>query len=171
MIQLDVKGMSSTSTIGRNVTLGRGVKIWQLTYIGDDTSIGDETSIGSLCHVDSGVTIGRNCRVQGMVYLPPGTVIGDDVFIGPGVVFTNDPYPPSKRLKGVTVEDGAIVCAGATLLSGVTVGKHAVVGMGSVVTRDVPPGEVHHGSPAARRYGYGEYLERRRAWEVTEESG
>jgi acetyltransferase-like isoleucine patch superfamily enzyme len=92
------------------------------------------------------------------------------VFIGPGVVFTNDPYPPSKRLKGVTVEDGAIVCAGATLLSGVTVGKRAVVGMGSVVTRDVSPGEVHYGSPATHRYGYSEYLERRRMWEVTEES-
>ncbi len=171
MIQLDVKIMSSTSSIGRNVSLGRDVKIWHLTYIGDNTSIGDETTIGSLCHVDSGVRIGRNCRIQGMVYLPPGTVIGDDVFVGPGVVFTNDPYPASKRLKGVTVEDGAIVCAGATLLSGVTVGKRAVVGMGSVVTRDVPPGEVHYGSPATHRYGYSEYLERRRMWEVTEESG
>jgi len=88
----------------------------------------------------------------------------------PGV-FTNDPYPPSKRLKGVTVEDGAIICAGATLLSGVTVGRRAVVGMGSVVTHDVAPGTVVYGGPASPRYDYAEYLERRRRWEISEGSG
>ncbi|MBN2334186.1 N-acetyltransferase, partial [Candidatus Bathyarchaeota archaeon] len=79
-------------------------------------------------------------------------------------------YPPSKRLKGVTVEDGAIICAGAVLLSGVTVGRRAVVGMGSTVTRDVAHESVVYGCPASLKYRYGEYMERRRRWEVTEES-
>lgn len=66
MIQLDVKIVSSTTSIGCNVSLGRDVKIWHLTYIGDNASIGDETTIGLLCHVDFSVRMGCNCRIQGM---------------------------------------------------------------------------------------------------------
>ncbi len=93
--------------------MGRDVTVWHFTYIGDETVIGAGTSIGSLSHVDHHLTIGRNCRIQGMVYLPPGTVIGDNVFIGPGVILTNDPFPPSEKLKGVTIQDNAVVCAAA----------------------------------------------------------
>jgi UDP-3-O-[3-hydroxymyristoyl] glucosamine N-acyltransferase len=97
--------------IGEGVKMGRDVKVWHFSYIGDETVIGEGTSIGSLAHIDHHVRIGRNCRIQGMVYLPPGIVIGDNVFIGPGVILTNDPFPPSEKLKGVTIEDNAVVCA------------------------------------------------------------
>ncbi|MEM2127614.1 MAG: acyltransferase [Candidatus Bathyarchaeia archaeon] len=151
--------------VGRNVKVGKNVKIWHFTYIGDNTEIGDDTKIGSLVHIDYNVKIGKGCKIEGMVYIPPLTVIGDDVFIGPGVVFTNDPYPPSSRLVGVYVESGAVICARAGLKAGIRIGRGSVVGMGSVVTRDVPPETVVYGNPARVRYSLSEYLEKRRRWE------
>jgi len=151
--------------IGRNVKIGRDVRIWNFTYIGSDTEIGDETKIGSLVHVDYGVRIGCRCKIEGSAYIPPLTVIGDDVFVGPGVVFTNDPYPMSPKMVGVIVEDGAVICAGAMLKAGVRVGAKAVVGMGAVVTKDVPPEVVVFGNPARVKYSLDEYLEKKREWE------
>jgi acetyltransferase-like isoleucine patch superfamily enzyme len=151
--------------IGRNVKIGKDIRIWHFTYVGNDTEIGDGTKIGSLVHVDYGVKIGRNCKIEGMAYIPPLTVIGDDVFVGPGVIFTNDPYPESPRMVGVHVEPGATICAGAVLKAGVRVGARSVVGMGAVVTRDVPPESVVFGNPARARYPLLEYLEKKRGWE------
>jgi len=111
--------------IGRNVKLGKNVKIWHFAYVGDNTEIGENTKIGSLAHVDYDVKIGRDCKIEGTAYLPPKTVIEDGVFVGPGVVFTNDPYPMSKRMKGVHIERGAIICAGAVLKAGIRVGADA----------------------------------------------
>ncbi len=88
------------------------------------------------------------------------------MFIGPGVVFTNDPYPMSPNMIGVHVESGAIVCAGAMLKAGVTVGSKAVVGLGAVVTKDVPPETVVYGNPARVRYSLAEYLEKQKKWEA-----
>ena len=151
--------------IGKDVQIGENVQIWNFTYIGNGTEIGDNTKIGSLVHVDYGVKIGKNCKIEGSSYIPPLTVIGDDVFVGPGVVFTNDPYPMSPRMVGVTVEDGAVVCAGAMLKAGVRVGAKAVGGMGAVVTRDVPPETVVFGNPARVRYSLDEYREKKGEWE------
>jgi len=150
--------------IGEGVKMCRDVKVWHFTYIGDETIIGEGTSIGSLAHIDHHVRIGRNCRIQGMVYLPPGTVIGDNVFIGPGVILTNDPFPPSEKLKGVTVEDNAVICAAAVIRPGVTVGKSSVIGMGAIVTRDVKPGSVVYGIPATHRYDVEKYRARQETW-------
>ena len=154
--------------IGLNVKIGEDVKIWHFTYVGDGTEIGDGTKIGSLVHVDYGVKIGRNCRIEGMAYILPLTVIEDDVFIGPGVIFTNDPYPMSPKMVGVHVERGAVICAGAVLKAGVRVGTESVVGMGAVVTRDVPPETVVFGNPARVRYSLSEYLEKKKRWEGEE---
>jgi len=151
--------------IGDNIKMGEGVRIWHFTYIGDGSEIGDGTKIGSLVHLDYGVKIGDNCRIEGMAYIPPFTVIEDDVFVGPGVIFTNDPYPMSSRMAGVHVESGAVICAGAVLKAGIRIGSKSIVGMGAVVTRDVPPNTVVFGNPAKVRYGLSEYLEKRRKWE------
>ncbi len=152
--------------IGKNVKLGKDVRIWNFTYIGNDAEIGDGTKVGSLAHIDYGVKIGKNCKIEGMAYIPPLTVIDDDVFIGPGVVFTNDPYPMSPKMVGVHVESGAIVCAGAMLKAGITVGSKSVVGLGAVVTKDVPPETVVYGNPARVRYSLAEYMEKKKEWEA-----
>jgi len=151
--------------IGKDVRLGENVRKWHFTYIGNGAEIGDNTKIGSLVHIDYGVKIGRDCKIEGSAYIPPLTVIGDGVFIGPGVIITNDPYPMSPKMIGVTVEDGAVICAGAVLKAGIIVGEKAVVGMGSVVTKDVPPETVVYGNPARVRYTLDEYLKKKKEWE------
>lgn len=155
------------SHTGRNVKLGENVSIWHFTYIGNNTEIGENTKIGSLAHIDYNVKIGRNCKIEGMAYIPSMTVIEDDVFIGPGVIFTNDPYPMSTKMKGVHVERGAVICAGAVLKAGIRVGANSVVGMGAIITKDVPPRTVVYGSPARSKYTQEIYLEKKRVWEAT----
>ncbi|MEM0074835.1 MAG: acyltransferase [Nitrososphaerota archaeon] len=152
--------------IGNDVKIGKNVKIWHFAYVGDNTRIGDNVIIGSLTHVDYSVVIGDNTRIEGSVYIPPLTDIGNNVFIGPGVVFTNDPYPMSKRLVGVKVEDFAAIGARAVIKAGVTIGRGSVVAMGSVVTKDVPPDKVVMGVPAKIVYSKAQYDLKKRAWET-----
>lgn len=161
------RGCSMTAPIthlGRNVSIGKNVRIWHFTYIGDNTVIGDNTKIGSLVHIDYDVQIGRDCKIEGMAYIPPLTRIGDRVFVGPGVVFTNDPYPMSPKMVGVQVESDVIIGAGAVLKAGVHVGAHAVVGMGAVVTKDVPPETVVYGNPARVQYSRTDYVTKKTHW-------
>ena len=115
------------------------MRVWNYAYVGPDTRIGENTKIGSLAHVDYDVVIGKNCKIEGLAYIAPLSRIGNNVFIGPSAVLTNDPYPLSEKMVGVKVEDGAMVCAGAVIKAGVKIGKYSVVGMGAVVTKDVPP--------------------------------
>jgi acetyltransferase-like isoleucine patch superfamily enzyme len=151
--------------IGNDVKLGKNVKLWHFTYIGNGSEIGDNTKIGSLVHIDYNVKIGKDCKIEGMAYIPPLTVIGDGVFIGPGVIFTNDPYPMSPKMIGVTVEDGAVIGAGAMLKAGIRVGKKAVVGFGAVVTKNVGANTVVFGNPAKVRYSLDEFIMKKEQWE------
>jgi acetyltransferase-like isoleucine patch superfamily enzyme len=150
--------------ISKNAKIGRNVKIWHFSYIGNNTEIGDNVSIGSLVHIDYDVKIGDNTRIEGSVYIPPLTRIGKNVFIGPCVTFTNDPYPMSPKMVGVTVEDGAIIGGRAVFKAGVSVGENSVVAMGAVVTKDVPPNVVVMGHPATIRYSREEYETKREKW-------
>jgi UDP-2-acetamido-3-amino-2,3-dideoxy-glucuronate N-acetyltransferase len=151
--------------IAEDAKLGRNVKVWHYAYVGSRTRIGDNVSIGSLAHVDYNVKIGADTRIEGAVYIPPLTRIGKGVFIGPGAVITNDPYPMSRRMVGVTIDDGAVVGGGAVIKAGVTVGKRSVVAMGAVVTKDVPPGVVVLGVPARVVYTRKEYDAKKLTWE------
>jgi len=127
--------------------------------------VGEKTLLGSGTQLDGPVRVGRECRIESNVYLPAETTVGDRVFIGPNAVVTNDKYPPSRRLAGVTIEDEVIIGANATLLAGIRIGSRAVVAAGSVVIRDVPPETVVAGVPARPIGTYSEYLEKRRKWE------
>jgi acetyltransferase-like isoleucine patch superfamily enzyme len=150
--------------ISPKAKLGNNVRVWNFAYVGGDTTVGDNTKIGSLAHVDYNVVIGKNCKIEGLAYIAPLSRIGNEVFIGPAAVLTNDPYPLSEKMIGVKVEDGAIICARAVIKAGVTVGRNSVVGMGAVVTKDVPPDSVVVGVPAKQVYTREEYEKKRLAW-------
>jgi UDP-2-acetamido-3-amino-2,3-dideoxy-glucuronate N-acetyltransferase len=158
-------GRKPVNFIADDAVLGKNVKVWHFSYVGSKTVIGDNVSIGSLAHVDYNVKIGDNTRIEGSVYIPPMTRIGKNVFVGPAAVITNDPYPMSKRMVGVTIEDGAVIGGGCVIKAGVTVGKRSVVAMGAVVTKDVPPDVVVLGIPAKVAYTRKEYDDKRVKWE------
>ena len=150
--------------ISEKAKIGNNVKIWHFAYVGDNTEIGDNVKIGSLAHVDYDVKIGENTMIEGLVYIPPMSRIGKNVFIGPSVSLTNDPFPPSEKLVGVTIEDNAIIGSGAVIKAGVTIGKNSVVAMGAVVTKDVDPDTVVMGVPAKPSYSREEYDKKQLNW-------
>jgi len=153
-----------TNFISNKAKIGKNVKIWHFAYVGDNTEIGDNVKIGSLAHVDYDVKIGENTMVEGLVYIPPKSRIGKNVFIGPGAILTNDPYPPSEKLVGVTIKDGAIIGSKAVIKAGITIGTNSVVAMGAVVTKDVPEESVVAGIPAKFRYSREEYNKKQKEW-------
>ncbi len=153
-----------TNFVSEKAKLGKNVKIWHFAYVGDNTTIGDNVKIGSLAHVDYNVVIGDNTMIEGLVYIPPLSRIGKNVFIGPAAALTNDPYPPSEKMVGVTIKDGAIIGSRAVIKAGVTVGENSVVAMGAVVTKDVPPNSVVVGIPAKVKYSRKEYDKKQAEW-------
>jgi acetyltransferase-like isoleucine patch superfamily enzyme len=151
--------------IDKSAKIGRNAKIWHFAYIGPNSTIGNNVKIGSLAHVDYNVRIGNNCRIEGLAYIAPLSLIEDDVFVGPCATLTNDPYPMSKKLVGVKVRASAILCARSVVLAGVTIGTGSIVGMGAVVTRDVPPETVVVGNPARFFCTREDYEKKKSAWE------
>ena len=109
-------------------------KLWGAQFIGNDTKI------GTFCDIGNDVIIGTNCKIQAGVKIPPLTRIGNNVFIGANVVFTNDKYMDGS-MEGVIVEDGVKIGAGSLFLAGITIGKNSIIGMGSIVLKDVPQNE------------------------------
>src|SRR5450432_2567188 len=132
--------------IGEHFQTGHGALIREENIIGDDVSIGTQSV------VEHHVTIGNGVRLHTRVFVPEYTVLGDNCWLGPGVMVTNARYPRSEgvkdRLIGAHIEAGAIIGANAVLLPGVRIGARALVGAGSVVTKDVAPGMVVAGNPA-----------------------
>ena len=155
--------MNSDSAIGvriaPDVTLGRDVKLFAFVNL-YGCEIGDETRIGTFVEIQKGAKIGRRCKISSHTFICEGVTIGDGVFIGHGVTFVNDRRPRATTADGslqteadwscerTVIENGASIGSGVTLLGGVTVGENALVGAGSVVTRDVPPGATVAGNPA-----------------------
>ena len=153
-----------TNFISDKAKIGKNVSMWHFTYVGDDVEIGDNVKIGSLAHIDYNVKIGENTKIEGLAYIPPLSRIGKNAFIGPNAVLTNDPYPMCEKMVGITIEDGAIIGAGAVIKAGVTVGKNSVVAMGAVVTKDVPENVVVLGNPARVKYSREEYDKKQKDW-------
>lgn len=145
--------------IAPNVKLGRGVRIYGFVNL-YGCEIGDDTKIGTFVEVQKGVRIGRRCKVSSHSFLCEGVTLEDEVFLGHNVTFINDLYPRSTTEDGqmqsekdwvcipTVVKRGASIGSSATILCGVTIGEGAVVGAGSVVTKDVPPRAVVAGNPA-----------------------
>lgn len=131
--------------------IGRGTTIWQHCVVLKDAVIGTDVNICAGVFVEGGAILGNRVTIKNGVQLWSGIVLEDDVFVGPNVTFTNDAFPRSKEhglpLK-TTVKRGASIGAGAVILPGLTIGEFAMVGAGSVVTKDVPPNATVVGNPA-----------------------
>lgn len=147
--------------IADDVKLAAGVKVYHPQLVNlYGCEIGEGSSVGAFVEIRRGVKLGKNVKVQAFAFIPEGVTIEDGAFIGPHACFTNDRYPRSTREDGTlqtaddweclptTVKRGASIGANATILCGITIGEYAMVGAGSVVTRDVPPYALVHGVPA-----------------------
>jgi acetyltransferase-like isoleucine patch superfamily enzyme len=133
--------------------IGDGTKIWHFAHVRDKARIGKNCNIGKSAYIDTGVNIGDNVKIQNFVSVYHGVKIEDDVFIGPSVTFTNDLYPRTfiwneDKVGHTVIRKGASIGANATIVCGVTIGEYAMVGAGSVVTKDVPPFCLFYGNPA-----------------------
>ncbi len=132
--------------------IGRDTRIWQFCVVLPGARIGSGCNICSHVFIESDVSIGDNVTIKNGVQIWDGITIESDVFVGPNVTFTNDPFPRSKQYPEIfsktVICAGASIGANATLLPGIRIGKGAMVGAGSVVTRDVPPNAIVVGNPA-----------------------
>lgn len=147
---------------GVNVKIGAGCAIWNYVVIGDNTTIGDNTVIGSFVDIGKDVIIGKNCNIQAHVTISNGCVLGDNVFIAPNTSLLNDKYPKSPFMTPPVIKDGAAIGGGVTILPNVTIGEKAVVGGGSVVTKDVPANTVVAGCPAKKVMTLQEFEKKRK---------
>jgi len=140
------------NAIVKSKNIGEGTKIWAFCNILEGAKIGRRGNICDGCFMEGKVTVGNNVTIKNGVYLWDGVTVEDNVFIGPAVVFTNDLNPRSKNTKyekkKTLVKKGSSIGANATILPGITVGKYAMVGAGSVVTKNVPDFALVYGNPA-----------------------
>ncbi|MDW8073804.1 MAG: DapH/DapD/GlmU-related protein [Nitrososphaerota archaeon] len=138
----------SGGVIYEGVELMDGVELGHGVLVRKGSRVGRGVRVGSGSQLDGEVVIDEGSNIQSMVYLPHLTKVGRRVFIGPLVCVTNDRYPPSRKLVSVTIEDEAVIGAGALIMAGVKIGAGAVVAAGSIVVRDVEAGQLVMGSPA-----------------------
>jgi acetyltransferase-like isoleucine patch superfamily enzyme len=145
--------------IADDVNLGVNVKLSKFINL-YGCSIGDNTKIGAFVEVQKNACIGKNCKISSHTFICEGVHIEDDVFIGHGVTFINDTFPRATcsggrlqteadwQVERTVIKKGASIGSGATILSKVTIGENAIIGAGSVVTKDVPANVIYVGNPA-----------------------
>lgn len=126
--------------------------VWQFCVVLPKAQIGENCNICSHCMIENNVRVGNNVTIKNGVQLWDGITLEDNVFVGANVSFTNDLYPRSKacdwQCVPTVVKRGASIGVGSTILCGITIGENAMIGAGSVVTKDVPAGELWFGNPA-----------------------
>lgn len=145
--------IASDVVLGTNVRLGKFINLY-------GCRIGDDSKIGAFVEIQKNAAVGRRCKISSHTFICEGVSIADNVFIGHGVTFVNDTYPRATAIDGglqtesdwkveyTVVKEGASIGSGATILANVTIGESAIVGAGSVVTRDVPSNAIVAGNPA-----------------------
>jgi acetyltransferase-like isoleucine patch superfamily enzyme len=145
--------VASDVRLGENVQLSKFINLY-------GCEVGSNTKIGAFVEIQKNVAVGRNCKISSHTFICEGVTIEDDVFIGHGVTFINDSYPRATTGGGklqteadwsvekTLVKQGASIGSGSTILSKVTIGEHAIVGAGSVVTKDAPARAIVAGNPA-----------------------
>jgi acetyltransferase-like isoleucine patch superfamily enzyme len=138
--------------ICESLEVGEGTRIWAFAHVLAGAVIGTDCNVCDHVFIENDVVVGDRVTIKSGVQLWDGLRVADDVFIGPNATFTNDPFPRSKvydhDIAVTRVETGASIGANATILPGLTVGSRAMVGAGSVVTRDVPAEAIVAGNPA-----------------------
>ena len=142
-----------------NVSVGKGVRFFNFVNA-YGCSIDDNSKIGAFVEIQKGATIGKNCKISSHAFICEGVHIEDNVFVGHGVMFTNDLFPRATNPDGsqqtdadwtmveTFIKKGASIGSNATILCGITIGENALLGAGSVVTKDVPANTVVAGNPA-----------------------
>src|SRR6516165_3515927 len=151
--------MNTFLCIADDVKLGRDVKLSKFINL-YGCEVGDETKIGAFVEIQKHATVGKRCKISSHTFICEGVMIEDNVFIGHGVTFINDMYPRATATSGglqteadwkvekTRVCEGASIGSGSTILANVTIGERAIVGAGSVVTKDVPANAIVAGNPA-----------------------
>jgi acetyltransferase-like isoleucine patch superfamily enzyme len=151
--------MNPYLSIAPDVKLGRDVKLSKFINL-YGCEVGDETKIGAFVEIQKNATVGKRCKISSHTFICEGVTIEDNVFIGHGVMFINDSYPRATAPDGnlqteadwnverTIIKKGASLGSGATILCGITIGENAIVGAGSVVTKDVPANTIVAGNPA-----------------------
>ncbi len=151
--------MEKFNCIAPDVKFGKDVKL--STFINlYGCEIGDETKIGAFVEIQKNSTVGKRCKISSHTFICEGVIIEDYVFVGHGVTFINDSYPRATtpdgslqteadwKVEPTVVKQGASIGSGVTIMCNVTIGERAIIGAGSVVTRDVPAGAIVAGNPA-----------------------
>jgi len=151
--------MNSWNSIADDVKLGANVKLSRFINL-YGCEIGEDSKIGAFVEIQKNATVGRRCKISSHTFICEGVMIEDNVFIGHGVTFINDSYPRATagdgklqteadwKVERTIIRKGASVGSGVTILANTTVGENAIVGAGSVVTKDVPPNSIVAGNPA-----------------------